>query len=106
MTGEREQGMQLGRIVAQGDEHTRQLTALFRVVDDIRREQSETSGVAKEALRLATSTALELQKEVVPHIEDYKGLKAKGFGVLGVIAILGGGAATIIARVWGNFWPH
>lgn len=100
MTGEREQGMQLGKILAQGDEHGRQLDALFRAVDNIRKEQAETSGVAKEALRLATETNVHIKTNIAPHVDDYRNLKAKGLGVLGVIAIMGGGVATGAAKLW------
>lgn len=100
MTGEREQGMQFGKILAQGDEHGRQLTAMFNKMDKLQSELSETAGVAKEALRLATETNVQIKTNIAPHVDDYRNLKAKGLGVLGVIALMGGGAAAGIGKLW------
>lgn len=105
-TDEREQGIQLGKILAQGDEQDRKITAVFVLLDKIRQEQAETSGIAKEALRLSTETSVYLKANITPHVEDYRNLKAKGLGVLGVIAIMGGGAATVAGKVWVAFWGH
>lgn len=105
MTTERDEGMQLGKILAQGDEHSRVLAAMFGQVDKLRSELSETAGVAKEALRLATETNIQITTNIAPHVDDYKNLKAKGLGVLGFIALLGGGVATVGTTVVRMIWP-
>ena len=92
--------MMLGRIANQNDEHTRQLSALFHQLDGLKREHAEIAGVAKEAIRQSAETSRVIREEIRPYIDDFRNLKAKGAGVLAVIAVLGGGAAMAIERMW------
>lgn len=104
-SGEREQGIQLGKILAQGDEQDRKITAVFALLDKIRQEQSETAGIAKEALRLSTETSVFIKTNIVPHVDDYRNLKAKGLGVLGLFGVMGGGTALGIGKLVALIWP-
>jgi len=92
--------MMLGRIANQNDEHARQLTALFNQLDGLKREHIEIAGVAKEAIRQSTETTRILREEIRPHIDDYRSLKAKGIGVLGVVALMGSAAGVVLDKLW------
>lgn len=96
----RETDRLLGQLVADGAEHKRQLSACFQKLDALSRDLSEHSGVAKEALRLASEIAAEIKADITPTIDDYKSLKAKGAGVLAFIALLGAGLATGLQKLW------
>jgi len=89
----------LGRIMAQNDEHARQLTALFVQLDAMKRDIAETSGLAKEAIRQGVENARVIHSEIQPITDDYKNLKAKGYGVLSVVALIGGGAAIALEAI-------
>lgn len=100
MSEDRETDRLLGQLLADGKEHARQLEALFRRFDGMLEKQTESFGVAKEALRVANEVAKELKEEIHPTVADYKALKAKGAGVLGAVAVLGGGVATVAQKAW------
>ncbi|MEK9751593.1 MAG: hypothetical protein VW338_00055 [Rhodospirillaceae bacterium] len=96
----RETDRLLGRLVSQAEEQQRQMAAAFRKLDDIAKANNELAGIAKEALRLANANYATIQQDLRPAVERWGRLEAKGAGVLGVVALLGGGAATVIAKVW------
>lgn len=88
----------LGRLQAQAEETTRQLTALFKSIDAMRRDFHEQAG----AVRTLTSNHADLANRIAaiePTVADYKALKLKGLGVLGMIALIGSGAGVGISKV-------
>lgn len=88
----------LGRLQAQAEETTRQLTALFKAIDAMRREIHEQAG----AVRTLTSEHAALASRigaVEPIAADYKALKLKGLGVLGMIALIGSGAGVGLTKL-------
>lgn len=94
--------MALGRLQAQAEETTRQLTALFKSIDAMRRDFHEQSG----AVRTLTGDHIALIGRVSamePAVADYKALKLKGLGVLGVIALLGSGAGVGLSKLFHLF---
>jgi len=92
--------MMLGRIANQNDEHARQLNALFAQLDALKREHIEIAGVAKEAIRQSIETTRVLREEIKPVTDDFRNLKAKGVGVLGVVAIMGSVAGVVLDKIW------
>jgi len=89
----------LGRIMSQNEEHARQLSALFVQMDSLKRENAEIAGIAKEAIRQGIENARMVRDEIKPVTDDYKNMKAKGYGVLSVVAIIGGGAAIALEAI-------
>ncbi len=88
----------LGRLQAQAEETTRQLTALFKCIDALRREVHEQAG----AVRTLTSEHASLAARIAaiePAVADYQALKLKGLGVLGIIALLGSGAGVGLTKL-------
>jgi len=98
--GERETDRLLGQLVAQGDELSRQMEAVFRKLDSITEQHHKINGIADKALDLSMQTSILIKQEIQPVLSDYKSLKAKGAGVLGGVAILGGGVATVAQKAW------
>ena len=105
---DRETDRLLGQLVAQGDELARQMEAAFRKLDAITTQYHEINGVAGKALDLSMQTSLLIKQEIQPVLTDYKNLKAKGAGVLGAVAVLGGGVATVAQKAWSAIMgaPH
>jgi len=97
---QREMDRLLGRLVTQGEEHQRQLSAAFKKMDEIQKTNNELAGVSREALRLASENYTVIRQELKPAVERWGRLEAKGAGVLGIVALLGGGAATFFAKIW------
>jgi hypothetical protein len=95
-------GRALGRLEARAEETTRQLTALFKAIDAMRRDFHEQSGAVRalageHAMLVGRVSAME------PAVADYKALKLKGLGVLGVIALLGSGAGVGLTKLFHLF---
>ena len=88
----------LGRLQAQAEETTRQLTALFKAIDGLRKDFHEQSGAVR-TLAGETATQANRISAMEPAVADYKSLKLKGLGVLGVIALLGSGAGVGLSKL-------
>jgi len=88
----------LGRLQAQAEETTRQLTALFKAIDAVRRDIHEQAGSVR-ALTTEHAAMAARMAAVEPAVADYKALKLKGLGVLGMIALLGSGAGVGITKL-------
>ena len=88
----------LGQLIAVGEEHKRQLSAVFTKLDQLSRDHQEMAGVAKEGLRLSMETSQELRSAIRPALADLVALRGKGLAVLSFIALLGAGTATGIQK--------
>lgn len=88
----------LGRLQAQAEETTRQLAALFRCIDALRREVHEQAGAVRNLGSEHAALAARIAA-IEPAVADYKALKLKGLGVLGIIALLGSGAGVGLTKL-------
>jgi len=91
--------VQIGSLLSESREATRQRVAMFKKLDIINDKQIELRG----AISVLTDQHLAIKKHIdeniMPTIDDYKALKNQGIGVLGIIAILGGTAAIGISKL-------
>jgi hypothetical protein len=88
----------LGHLQAQAEETTRQLAALFKKLDDL----GAAAHADRGRIELLTSQLAGAHARIAamePAVADYKSLKLKGLGVLGVIALLGSGAGVGLSKV-------
>lgn len=95
----------LGRILAQLEEHTRQLKALFDKLDVIRQRGDETAGVAKEAYRLATEHHREIHEKIWPALDKYEAARNRVLGattVAGAVSALVAAIVSAAAAYWGS----
>lgn len=92
---------QLGILIGTEKENSRQLDAIWKKLDAISKEQQETNGLSKEALRLATENERRMHEDIKPAVDDYKTLKAKGLGALAMAGMIGGGLSTVVAWLLG-----
>lgn len=94
---------QLGELIGAERENSRQLDAIWKKLDAISREQQETNGLAKEALRMASENERNMREEIKPAVDDYKTLKAKGMGALAMAGLISSGVWTLFAWAMGWF---
>lgn len=88
----------LGRLQSQSEETTRQLIALFKAIDAMRRDFHEQAGAVRALTTEHAALAARIGA-VEPIAADYKALKLKGLGVLGMIALLGSGAGVGLTKL-------
>lgn len=88
----------LGRIEASTIEAERQRTALFKKMDEFARLQSETNGVAKEALARVA--------KMEPHVEEFKNMRQRGLGIIMFIGGCGAVGGATIMQAFKAWWGH
>ena len=98
----------LGKLIAKAEEAERQRAAMFRRLDEVKAQNSETHGVAKEAMSQVGDLKRHVAEKVDPVIEDYRTLKNRGIGVLAIIALLAGSigaAGNKLLSTLKGMWP-
>jgi chromosome segregation ATPase len=99
MPGEIDQfSAELGRLRAQAEEAERQRGAQFRKLDTISDQVAKVAGQIELIASQIASVKKELEDDIKPAVQDFKSLKSKGLGVIGVVALLGSGAGAIIQK--------
>lgn len=88
----------LGSVEATNNEILRQLTALFKKLDVQQSSIHELSGVAKEASRIAALNEKKMKDDIEPIIDDYKKLKNRGLGAIGLVGIMASAAGAWSSR--------
>lgn len=88
----------LGNIEAKQTIANGQLEALFKRVDDIRKEQAETLGIVKELNSRVDLLENELAQDVVPTVQEVQRLKQRGIGILTTIGLLSAGAGYLLNK--------
>ena len=95
----------LGRILAeQGSlkdalvESQRQRDAILRKLDEVQKEIHEYGGAAKAAVAGVAEINGRIEKEIMPHVDDYKKLKQRGFGVIAIIGLASSSLSAFVTN--------
>lgn len=97
----------LGRIESDMAEGARQREALFKKLDGIETMMHEQNGAARVLAAQVAELAKDhvdlvkmIDEDIKPTVEDYKGLKNKGLGMIGLIGILSSGGGAALMKWW------
>ena len=83
----------IGRLQEAQENAERQRERMFEKLDSIAVQTAELPALARRI------------GEMEPHVEDYKRLKQRGVGVLGLIAVAGSLLGAWVRELWEGFWP-
>lgn len=83
----------IGRLQEAQANAARQRERMFEKLDGIAAQTAEIPALARRI------------GEIEPHVEDYKRLKQRGVGILGLIAMGGSLLGAWIRELWDRFWP-
>jgi chromosome segregation ATPase len=83
----------IGRLQEAQESAERQRARIFEQLARIAEQTSEIPGLANRI------------EAMEPHVEDYRRLKQRGIGVLGVIAVGGSLLGAWFRELWDRFWP-
>lgn len=89
---------ELGSLKAQVSEAARQRDAQFRKLDKISDQLVKLSGQIELIAGQTSAIKKELDEDIKPAVAEFKNLKAKGLGVIGLIALLASGVGTMFSK--------
>ena len=93
----------LGILTAQNDQSAQQMVSLMQKFDNMQQDVQDIKQIAKEALDKAEQLEERLDEDIEPDVQDYKKLKQRGIGVLGIIGIGSGAAGAGLREVLSKF---
>ncbi len=95
----------LGRIEADMAEAARQRDALFKKLDNMETMMHEQNGASKLIAAQVAELAKDhvalvemIDEEIKPVVDDYKALKNKGLGVIGLIGLVSSGGGALLMK--------
>lgn len=93
----------LGVLTSQNEISGQQMATLVKKFDGVQAEMRDIKEIAREAVARAERLEERLD-DIEPNVEDYKKLKQRGIGVLGLIGLGSGAAGAGLREVIGKFF--
>jgi predicted nucleic acid-binding Zn-ribbon protein len=93
----------IGKLEAENTESQRQRDAMFKKLDRISDDITKLRGAVEMLAKEHADTATKVNDQIMPTVTEFQNLKQRGLGVIGFIALLGGGLGASILSMWQKF---